>query len=43
MAETVFSSLKNMFGEYVSARRFTNMVKEKILKVSLYDLFIIAK
>ena len=43
MAETVFSSMKRMFGEYVSARRFPNMVKEMILKVSLYNLFIIAK
>jgi hypothetical protein len=28
MAETVFSSLKRMFGEYVSAKKFPNMVKE---------------
>ena len=39
MAETVFSSIKRMFGEYVSATRFQNMVKEMILKVSLYNLF----
>jgi outer membrane protein assembly factor BamA len=38
--ETVFSSIKRMFGEYVSATRFQNMVKEMmILKVSLYNLF----
>ena len=37
--ETVFSSIKRMFGEYVSATRFQNMVKETILKVSLYNLF----
>ena len=39
MAETVFSSIKRIFGEYVSATRFQNMVKEMILKVSLYNLF----
>jgi hypothetical protein len=43
MAETVFSSLKRMFGEYVTAKRFPNMVKETILKASPYNLFIIAK
>ena len=31
IAETVFSSIKRMFGEYVSATRFDNMIK-----VSLY-------
>ena len=39
MAETAFSSLKRMFGEYTCATRFQNMVKEMILKVSLYNLF----
>jgi hypothetical protein len=43
MAETAFSSLKRMFGEYVTARKFPNMVKETILKALLYNLFIIAK
>ena len=43
MAETVFSSLKRAFGEYVSAKKFRNMVKETILKASLYNLFIIVK
>jgi DDE family transposase len=28
MAETAFSSIKRMFGEYVSARKFPNMVKK---------------
>ena len=32
MAETVFSSIKRIFGEYVSATRFQNMVKEMMLK-----------
>ena len=39
MAETVFSSIKRMFGEYISATRFQNMVKEMTMKVSLYNLF----
>jgi hypothetical protein len=39
MVETAFSSIKRMFGEYVSATRFQNMVKEMMLKVSLYNLF----
>jgi hypothetical protein len=42
-AETVFSSLKRMFGEYVSAKKFPNMVKEMILKASLYNMFIVEK
>jgi IS5 family transposase len=39
MAETVFSSIKRMFGEHVSSTRFQNMVKEMVMKVSLYNLF----
>jgi hypothetical protein len=39
IAETVFSSIKRMFGEHTSATRFQNMVKDMILKVSLYNLF----
>lgn len=39
MAETTFSSIKRMFGEYTSATRFQNMVKEMMIKVSLYNLF----
>ncbi len=39
MAETAFSSIKRMFGEYVSAVRFQNMIKEMTMKVSLYNLF----
>ena len=38
MAETSFSSIKRMFGEYTSATKFHNMVKEMMLKVSLYNL-----
>ena len=39
MAETVFSSIKRIFGEYISATRLQNMVKEMTIKVSLYNLF----
>ncbi len=37
--ETAFSSIKRMFGEYTSAIRFQNMIKEMTMKVSLYNLF----
>jgi hypothetical protein len=39
MAETVFSSMKRMFGEHLSARKFPNMVKEIIIKAALYNRF----
>ena len=39
MAETVFSCIKRMFGEHTSAIKFQNMVKEMMMKVSLYNLF----
>jgi len=39
MAESVFSSYKRMFGEYALATRVQNMVKEMMIKVSLYNLF----
>ena len=39
IAETAFSCMKRMFGEYVTAIRFENMVKEMILKASLYNWF----
>jgi hypothetical protein len=39
----VFSSLKRTFGEYVSAKKlkFPNMVREIMLKASLYNMFIV--
>jgi Transposase DDE domain len=43
ITETVFSSVKRTFGEYVSARKYSNMVKEMMLKASLYNMFIIRK
>jgi hypothetical protein len=39
IAESVFSAIKRMFGEYVMARNYQNMVKEMFLKVSLYNVF----
>ena len=39
----VFSSIKRIFGEYVSARKFSNMVNEMVLKSSLYNMFIAMK
>ena len=39
IAETIFSCIKRMFGEYVTSIRFENMVKELILKASLYNWF----
>ncbi|MGH9925294.1 MAG: IS5 family transposase [Nitrososphaeraceae archaeon] len=43
MAETVFSSIKRTFGEYVTARNFQNMARELILKASLYNMFVTMK
>jgi Transposase DDE domain len=37
IVETVFSSIKRTFGEYVYSVKFENMVKEMMLKASLYN------
>ena len=37
IAETVFSCIKRMFGEHVYSIKFKNMVKEMLLKSSLYN------
>ena len=40
IVESVFSCIKRMFGrEYVTAIRFENMIKEILLKASLYNWF----
>jgi len=39
IVESVFSCMKRMFGEYVTAIKFENMVREVLLKTSLYNLF----
>lgn len=40
IAESVFSAMKRMFGDYVMARNYQNMVKEMFLKASLYNMFV---
>ena len=40
IVETVFSSIKRMFGEYVYSVRLKNMVQEMMLKASLYNKLI---
>jgi hypothetical protein len=40
IVETVFSTMKRMFGEYVYSVKFHNMVKEMTLKASLYNKMI---
>lgn len=40
MAQTVFSSYKRTFGEYVSAKKMENMVGELMVKANLYNTFI---
>jgi hypothetical protein len=37
--EGAFSRIKRIFGEYVTAKKFTNMTKELAMKASLYNLF----
>jgi len=40
MAESAFSWLKRVFGEYVSAKKLENMVREITMKAFLYNLLI---
>jgi hypothetical protein len=40
IVETVFSCIKRTFGEYVYSVKFENMVKEMMLKASLYNKLI---
>ncbi len=40
MVETVFSSMKRMFGEYVYSVKIKNMKQELLLKASLYNKFL---
>ncbi len=39
VAETAFSYIKRSFGEYTSETKFQKMVKEMVMKVSMYNLF----
>jgi len=38
--EGAFSTIKRIFGEYVTAKKFTNMAKEMAMKAHLYNIFI---
>jgi len=38
IVESVFSCMKRMFGEYVRAKKFPNMVREMVIKTSLYNM-----
>jgi hypothetical protein len=40
LVETMFSTIKRTFGEYVYSVKFKNMIKEMMLKVSLYNKMI---
>ena len=40
VVETVFSSIKRTFGEYVYSVRLKNMIQEMMLKASLYNKMI---
>ena len=40
IVETVFSSIKRMFGEYVYSVKLKNMIQEMMLKASLYNKMI---
>jgi hypothetical protein len=39
MVESAFSSIKRVFGEYICAVKWPNIVKELLLKASIYNLF----
>src|SRR5215831_17185297 len=38
VSETVFSSIGRIFGEYVTAGKYPHMVRETLLKATLYNL-----
>jgi hypothetical protein len=42
IVESVFSSIKRMFGEEVRSKKRRNMVQELMLKISLYNWFVMA-
>lgn len=39
MAESAFSSIKRIFGEHITSVKWANIVKELLLKASIYNLF----
>ena len=38
-AETVFSSIKRMFGEHVISIKWKNIVNELLMKAQMYNMF----
>lgn len=38
-AETVFSSMKRMFGEYVISIKWKNVVNDLLMKAHMYNMF----
>ena len=40
IAESAFSWMKRVFGEYVAAKKLENIIREITLKVFLYNLLI---
>ena len=40
IAESAFSSMKRMFGEYVSSVKWNNIVNELLLKAYIYNMFV---
>ena len=40
--EGLFSALKRIFGEHVMARKFANAARELLLKVAIYNSFLMA-
>lgn len=39
IVESAFSSIKRTFGEYVTSVKWNNIVKELLVKASLYNMF----
>jgi hypothetical protein len=40
IAESAISSLKRTFGEYIASTKWTNIIRELLIKASIYNLFI---
>lgn len=40
IVESAFSCIKRMFGEYVRARKYSNMVREMVIKANLYNMLL---
>jgi hypothetical protein len=40
IAESNISSLKRTFGEHITSTKWTNIIRELLIKASIYNLFI---